>query len=88
MNLFISLLLLITSLFSQETNCLIENSISNRSLYNIGDTLSIDDQNMLFPVCNGSGDYSTGDTFSFSDLNGNLNGEEYKITIISMNATW
>jgi hypothetical protein len=81
MNLFISLLLLITSLFSQETNCLIENSISNRSLYNIGDTLSIDDQNMLFPVCNGSGDYSTGDSFSFSDLSG-------KITLISMNATW
>ena len=81
MNLFISLLLLIASLFSQETNCLIENSISNRSLYNIGDTLSIDDQNMLFPVCNGSGDYSTGDSFSFSDLSG-------KITLISMNATW
>ena len=81
MNLLISLLLLIASLFSQETNCLIENSISNRSLYNIGDTLSIDDQNMLFPVCNGSGDYSTGDSFSFSDLSG-------KITLISMNATW
>ena len=81
MSLFISLLLLITSLFSQETNCLNENSISNRSLYNIGDTLSIDDQNMLFPVCNGSGDYSTGDSFSFSDLSG-------KITLISMNATW
>ena len=88
MNLFISLLLFIASLFSQETNCLIENSISNRSLYNIGDTLSIDDQNMLFPVCNGSGDYSTGDSFSFSDLNGNFNEGEYKITIISMNATW
>ena len=81
MSLFISLLLLITSLFSQETNCLNENSISNRSLYNIGDTLSIQDQNLLFPVCNGSGDYSTGDSFSFSDLSG-------KITLISMNATW
>ena len=81
MSLFISLLLLITSLFSQETNCLNENSISNRSLYNIGDTLSIEDQNLLFPICNGSGDYSTGDSFSFSDLSG-------KITLISMNATW
>ena len=87
MNLFVSLLL-ITSLFSQEINCPTENSISNRSLYNIGDTLSVDDQNTLFSVCNGSGDYSTGDTFSFSDLNGSLNGGEYKITIISMNATW
>ena len=81
MSLFISLLLLITSLFSQETNCLNENSISNRSLYNIGDTLSIEDQNLLFPICNGSGDYSTGDSFYFSDLSG-------KITLISMNATW
>ena len=42
----------------------------------------------VFPICNGSGDYSTGDSFSFADLNGDLNGGDYKITIISMNATW
>tara|TARA_Y100000768_G_scaffold165054_1_gene123538 strand:+ start:749 stop:913 length:165 start_codon:yes stop_codon:yes gene_type:complete len=54
----------------------------------VGDTLSIEDQNMLFPVCNGSGSYSTGDSFSFSDLNGDLNGGDHKLTIISMNATW
>ena len=81
-------LLFITSLFSQEINCPTENSIMSRSIYSIGDTLSIDDQNILFPVCNGANDYSTGDFFSFSDLNGNLNGGEHKITIISMNATW
>tara|TARA_Y100000996_G_scaffold267821_1_gene210806 strand:- start:338 stop:532 length:195 start_codon:yes stop_codon:yes gene_type:complete len=63
--------------------------ISNtRSTYSIGDTLSIEDQNLLFPVCNGSGEYSNGDFFSFSDLNGDLNGGNYKLTIISMNATW
>ena len=49
---------------------------------------SIEDQEILFPVCSGSGDYSTGDSFSFSDLNGDLNGGDYKITLISMNATW
>ena len=87
MNLFFSLLI-ITFLNSQDINCLIPNPAIDRSLYSIGDTLSIDDQNMLFPICNGSGDYSTGDSFSFSDLNGSLNGGEYKITIISMNATW
>tara|TARA_X000001036_G_C20429034_1_gene704372 strand:- start:117 stop:281 length:165 start_codon:yes stop_codon:yes gene_type:complete len=54
----------------------------------VGDTLSIEDQNILFPVCNGSGNYSTGDSFSFSDLNGSLNGGDHKLTIISMNATW
>ena len=85
---FIFSILFSTYLFSQSINCPIENLTSNRSIYSIGDTLSIEDQNILFPVCNGSGDYSTGDFFSFSDLNGDINGGEYKITVISMNATW
>jgi len=80
--------LIISSLFSQSEHCLIENQISNRSIYSIGDTLSIEDQDRIFPICNGSGDYSTGDSFSFSNLNGDLNGGDYKITLISMNATW
>ena len=81
MNYIFSLLLLFTSLLSQDLNCLNENFINNRSIYSIGDTLSIEDQNMQYPVCNGSGNYSTGNSFSFSDLSG-------KITLISMNATW
>jgi len=84
----IFLFLFLTSLFSQELNCPTENFALNRSIYSPGDTLSIDDQNMLFPICNGANNYSTGDSFSFSDLNGNLNGGDYKISIISMNATW
>ena len=87
MNLIL-LFLFLTSLFSQELNCPTENFTLNRSIYSPGDTLSIDDQNMLFSVCNGANNYSTGDSFSFSDLNGNLNGGDYKISIISMNATW
>ena len=78
----------ISTLISQSLYCPTQNQISNRSIYSIGDTLSIEDQNILFPVCNGSGDYSTGDSFSFSDLNGDINGGQYKLTIISMNATW
>ena len=81
-------ILILTPLFSQQNYCPTENQINNRSIYSVGDTLSIEDQNILFPVCNGSGEYETGDTFSFSDLNGNLNGDDYKITLISMNATW
>ena len=80
-------ILLTSSLFSQ-LFCPTDNQIMSRSLYSVGDTLSIEDQNMLFPVCNGSGNYSTGDSFSFSDLNGDLNGGDYKISLISMNATW
>ena len=85
---FIFFISCFTFLFSQITNCLTEDQIFNRSIYSVGDTLSTEDQNMLFPVCNGADEYITGDFFSFSDLNGNVNGGEYKITIISMNATW
>ena len=83
---FIFFIFFISYLFPQLTYC--PNQIGNRSIYEIGDTLSVDDQNMLFPVCNGSGNYSSGDSFSFSDLNGDTNGGEYRITLISMNATW
>ena len=81
-------ILFLTPLFSEINSCINDNVITNRSIYNIGDTISNEDQNILFPICNGSGDYATGDNFSFSDLNGNQNGGDYKITIISMNATW
>ena len=76
----IFLILLFFPLYAVEF-CPVDNVTNNRSIYSIGDTLSIEDQDMLFPVCNGSGNYSTGDFFSFSDLSG-------KITLISMNATW
>ena len=77
----IPIIFIVTSLYSQDSFCQIEQQQNTRSIYSIGDTLSIEDQNLLFPVCNGSSDYSTGDTFSFSNQNG-------KITLISMNATW
>ena len=85
---FIFYILLFTFAFTQTINCPTENLNNNRSVYSIGDTISEEDQNITFPICNGSGDYSTGDSFSFADLNGDLNGGDYKITVISMNATW
>ena len=81
------LIIFFTALISKNPDCISEKSIYERSIYEIGDTLSIEDQNVQFPVCNGSGNYETGDNFSFSDFNGNIN-DEYKISIISMNATW
>tara|TARA_Y100000996_G_C22496351_1_gene632478 strand:- start:383 stop:649 length:267 start_codon:yes stop_codon:yes gene_type:complete len=74
-------------IYSQTDFCNVLDS-PNRSIYEIGDTLSVEDQNKLFPVCNGNGDYIEGDSFKFSDYNGNINGGDYKITVISMNATW
>ena len=88
--LYILILFITISLPNSNNSCLQENSLQNnlRTEYNIGDTLTIEDQNTLYPVCNGSGDYETGGFFSFADLNGDLNGGDYKMTIISMNATW
>tara|TARA_B110000116_G_C16724304_1_gene530654 strand:- start:736 stop:999 length:264 start_codon:yes stop_codon:yes gene_type:complete len=86
---WISLLILtLVPLFAQQNSCLTDNALNTRSIYSIGDTLSIEDQIFLYPVCNGSDNYVTGDLFSFSNLNGNSNGGDYKITLISMNATW
>ena len=87
MNLFI-LLIVMSSFILPQDNCILNDTILHRSLYNIGDYISDEDQITSYPVCNGSGDYNTGDDFSFSDLNGDLNGGDYKISIISMNATW
>jgi len=76
------------SLFPQNSYCHHYNLFNNRSIYNIGDTLSVEDQNIEFPICNNLIDSPYGDTFSFSDLNGELNGGDHKVTLISMNATW
>jgi len=85
---FLLLSFSLSYLLSQNSNCESEMSVFDRSIYSVGDTLSDSDQNILFPVCNGSGSYATGDSFTFADLNGVTNGGDYKLTIISMNATW
>ena len=76
-------------LFSNN-NCRTENFLdeNNRSIYSIGDTLTIEDQLLEFSICHGDGNYEIGDIFSFSDFNGNLNGGDYKVSVVSMNATW
>ena len=87
----ILLLIFFSIIFSNQNLCYsnnINSVLDSRSIYSIGDTLSFEDQNRLYPVCSGNNVYQTNDLFSFSDINGNLNGGSYKITLISMNATW
>ena len=88
---FFFIIVFISISFSNPNNNCISDQLNQyniRTEYSVGDTLTLDDQNVLYPICNGSGDYQTDDNFSFSDLNGDLNGGDYKITLISMNATW
>ena len=59
-----------------------------RSYYSVGDTLSLEDQYLEYNVCHSDGNYEVGDSFLFSNYNGAINGGNYKVFLISMNATW
>ena len=56
-------------------------SIISRDYYNIGDTISGEDQTYPHEVCHADGNYNIGSAFSLSDYSGD-------IILISMNATW
>ena len=55
------------------------------SVYSVGQTVSMNDQNEVFSVC--YGDYDS-NTLSLADLNGALNGGSYKVIHIDMSASW
>ena len=57
-------------------------------LYNVGQTVSINDQNITFDVCNGYNPQTGGDELKFADLNGDLNGGQYYVFHIDMAASW
>lgn len=77
MKLALALSFILTALYSD-----------SRSIYSVGDTLSIQDQNLEFNVCHTNESYSLNEIFKLSDYNGSLNGGDYKVFLISMNATW
>ena len=53
--------------------------------YQVGDTISVSDQNIGFDVC--SGDYYN-DQLKLSDFNGDFNGVGYMVTLLLVQATW
>jgi len=55
------------------------------SYYSVGDTVSLEDQNLEFSIC--YGEYPN-DVFKFSDNNWELNGGNEKITVLRINASW
>ena len=55
------------------------------SVYSVGQTVSMSDQNEVFSVCYGDFDSNT---LSLADLNGALNGGSYKVIHIDMSASW
>ena len=59
--------------------------------YNVGQTISLSDQQLTKEVCYSSDfstDYQVGDDFSLYDLNGDYNGGTYHVIFFDMSATW
>ena len=54
--------------------------------YNIGDQVSVDDQNMEFGFC--YPETQVDNSFSFAQHNGDLNGGNYKVLMIEVSASW
>ena len=60
-------------------------------VYNVGQTVSVSDQQLTRQVCHESqfsNEYQVGDSFSLYDLNGDYNGGEYHVFFFDMSATW
>ena len=79
--------MLLSFLFGQNEVCEATQGSYFRALYSIGDTLSLEDQLRPYEICFSSINV-VADTFNLASFNGNLNGGNYKIILISMNASW
>ena len=56
--------------------------------YNIGDLISISDQNLTKQTCYPGNGYEVGDDWKLADWNGDLNGGHDNVIFIDMSATW
>jgi len=57
-------------------------------VYNVGDTVTISDQNVTLSVCDQTSEYSVGDEVSLASWNGDLNGGDYRVIWLEMSASW
>ena len=69
---------------------IILNTIVFCQVYEIGDRIIDDHQSLEFNICYGAihHGYSEESVFSLSDLNGNLNGGNYKVLMFDIAASW
>tara|TARA_B110000116_G_C16553313_1_gene454111 strand:- start:171 stop:386 length:216 start_codon:yes stop_codon:yes gene_type:complete len=55
--------------------------------YEVGDQISVSDQQLTKEVCYGHS-LTTGDDFSLYNLNGAYNGGEYHVLFLDLSASW
>ena len=58
-------------------------------IYNVGQTVSISDQNIVLNVCDETSEYSIGDPIKLADWNGTTNSNgDYHVIWLEMSASW
>ena len=58
------------------------------AVYNVGQTVSISDQNVVLDLCDQTTEYNVGDEIRLADWNADLNGGEYHVIWLEMSASW
>ena len=56
--------------------------------YNVGQTVSDSDQNMIKSTCYSGNGYNVDDDWSLADWNGATNGGNYNVIFMELSATW
>ena len=58
------------------------------SYYEIGEDISISDQELSKSTCWAGNGYDVNDEWKIADWNGDLNGGNYNVIFLEMSATW
>ena len=58
------------------------------AVYDVGQTVSTSDQNVVLNVCDQTSEYSINDPIKLSDWNADLNGGDYHVIWLEMSASW
>jgi len=56
--------------------------------YGVGETVTMEDQNIPKPTCYAGNGYNVPDSWSLADWNGAINGDNYNVIFIDMSASW
>ena len=58
------------------------------AVYNVGQTVSQSDQNVIKSTCYAGNGYDVNDNWKLADWNGEVNGGTYNVMFMEMSATW
>jgi len=57
-------------------------------VYNVGETITDADQNIVLNVCDQTTEYNINDEIKLSDWNGSVNGGDYHVIWLELSASW